>query len=47
METNEWLKKNTFHHSDFPGLGELAEEKQKRQLSISLCIPALNEEDTI
>ncbi len=47
MERNEWLKKNTFHHSDFPGIGELAEEKQKRQLSISLCIPALNEEDTI
>ncbi len=47
METHKWLKTNTYHHSDLPGVAELAEEKKKRNLRISLCIPALNEEDTI
>lgn len=42
-----WLKKNTFHHSQFRGLKGLVEEKEKRGLSISLCIPTLNEESTI
>ncbi len=47
METKEWLKSNTYHHSDLPGVPELVAEKERRGLSISLCIPALNEENTI
>ena len=47
MTTNEWLKKNTYHHSQFRDLKELVEEKERRGLSISLCIPTLNEEATI
>jgi glucosyl-3-phosphoglycerate synthase len=42
-----WLKKNTFHYTDFSDLGRLVEEKQKKNLAISLCLPTLNEEKTI
>lgn len=42
-----WLKSNTFHHSDFSDLTELCEAKEKSGLTISLCIPTLNEEKTI
>lgn len=42
-----WLKSNTFHHSQFRDLRSLVDEKEKRGLSISLCIPTLNEEATI
>jgi glucosyl-3-phosphoglycerate synthase len=44
---NNWLAKNTFHHSDFKDLRRLVEEKIKKNLKISLCLPTLNEEKTI
>jgi glucosyl-3-phosphoglycerate synthase len=44
---NKWLKKNTFHYSDFTDLNNLVEEKEKKNLTISLCLPTLNEEKTI
>jgi glucosyl-3-phosphoglycerate synthase len=44
---NQWLEKNTFHHSDFKDLNRLVEEKAKKNLKISLCLPTLNEEKTI
>jgi glucosyl-3-phosphoglycerate synthase len=44
---NNWLKKNTFHYSDFKDLKRLVEEKEKKNLTISLCLPTLNEEKTI
>lgn len=44
---NNWLKKNTFHYSDFKDLNHLVEEKEKKNLTISLCLPTLNEEKTI
>src|SRR5210317_367193 len=44
---NNWLEKNTFHYSDFKDLFRLVEEKQKKDLKISLCLPTLNEEKTI
>ena len=47
MNLNEWLKTNTFHHSQFRNLAELVEAKEKKGLRISLCIPTLNEERTI
>ena len=46
MKSN-WLKNNTFHHTDFKNLNLLVEEKQKKNLKISLCLPTLNEEKTI
>ncbi|MFW5687940.1 MAG: glucosyl-3-phosphoglycerate synthase [Spirochaetota bacterium] len=47
MNLNEWLRTNTFHHSSFRDLRALVEAKEKKGLTISLCIPTLNEEKTI
>ena len=44
---NNWLKSNTFHHSQFKDISRLVEEKEKQGVTISLCIPTLNEEKTI
>jgi len=44
---HNWLEKNTFHYSQFGDLHRLVEEKQKKNLVISLCLPTLNEEKTI
>ena len=41
-----WLTTNTFHHSQFD-VGELERRKRETGLTISLCIPTLNEERTI
>ncbi len=45
--SSSWLDKNTFHFSDFADLERLVGEKRRRDLSISLCLPTLNEEKTI
>jgi glucosyl-3-phosphoglycerate synthase len=42
-----WLKNNTFHHSEFKDLQQLVDAKKQRGVSISLCFPTLNEEKTI
>lgn len=42
-----WIETNTFHHSAFADLQKLVETKKKRELTISLCFPTLNEENTI
>lgn len=47
MNLNEWLKSNTYHHSEFRDLRALVEAKEQAGLKISLCIPTLNEEKTI
>src|SRR6056297_2247444 len=47
MKLSTWLKRNTYHHSAFSELEDLVAQKQKQGLSISLCIPTLNEEATI
>lgn len=47
MNLNEWLRNNTFHHSNFWDLRALVEEKERQGLTISLCIPTYNEEKTI
>ena len=44
---SSWLEKNTFHYSEFSDLDRLVEEKQRKNLKISLCLPTLNEEKTI
>lgn len=43
----KWIKDNTYHHSEFWDLKKLVEAKQKQELSISLCLPTLNEEKTV
>ncbi|MHC4870424.1 MAG: glucosyl-3-phosphoglycerate synthase [Planctomycetota bacterium] len=47
MEINDWLEKNTFHHSSFWDLEQLVKTKEEKNLKVSLCIPTLNEEKTI
>ena len=47
MNLNEWISKNTFHHGQFWDLKQLIEDKEKQGLTISLCLPTLNEEKTI
>ena len=44
---NNWLTSNTFHYSNFKDLGRLAKTKERKNLTISLCLPTLNEEKTI
>jgi len=44
---HNWLDNNTFHYSDFKNLNQLVEQKQKKGLRISICLPTLNEEKTI
>jgi len=47
MKSETWLGQRTFHHSNFWDIKFLVEEKQRQGLSISLCLPTLNEENTI
>ncbi|MFQ6067378.1 MAG: glucosyl-3-phosphoglycerate synthase [bacterium] len=47
MKVDEWIRTNTFHHSSFSNLSRLVELKKKKNLTISLAFPTLNEEETI
>lgn len=47
MNHESWLRSHTFHHSDFWDIRKLVEEKERQGLTISLCLPTLNEEKTI
>lgn len=48
MDTvDRWLATRTFHHRQFADAGELLRQKDRLGLSISLCIPTLNEAATI
>jgi len=47
MTVHEWLRTNTYHHSDFADLGTMVQAKRKQGLTLSLCLPTLNEERTI
>ncbi|MEJ2038531.1 MAG: glycosyltransferase [Desulfosarcinaceae bacterium] len=42
-----WMRSNTFHCSDFADLRRLVALKERKGLTISLCLPTLNEEKTI
>jgi len=44
---DKWFAENTFHADEFRHLDELIELKQEQGLTISLALPALNEEETI
>lgn len=47
MSNKSWLQNNTFHHSDFGDIRQLVNKKNQKKVSISLCLPTLNEERTI
>jgi len=44
---DKWFAENTFHAREFKDLKQLVELKEKQGLTISLGLPALNEEKTI
>ncbi|MCK4353408.1 glucosyl-3-phosphoglycerate synthase [candidate division WOR-3 bacterium] len=44
---SSWFKQNTFHHSQFSNLNELVKLKKHQNISISVALPTLNEEETI
>jgi glucosyl-3-phosphoglycerate synthase len=44
---DKWFAENTFHANEFNHLRELVQSKQQQGLSISLALPALNEEQTV
>jgi len=44
---SSWLETHTFHYSEFNDLKRLVRAKQEKNLTISLCLPTLNEESTI
>lgn len=44
---DNWIQRNTFHHSQFWNLEKLVVAKREADLTISLCLPTLNEEETI
>ncbi|MBN1687262.1 MAG: glucosyl-3-phosphoglycerate synthase [Spirochaetales bacterium] len=47
LDPEEWIKKRTFHHSQFSDIKALVRLKEAQQLNISLCFPTLNEAKTI
>jgi glycosyltransferase involved in cell wall biosynthesis/nucleotide-binding universal stress UspA family protein len=44
---DRWFAQNTYHTNEFNDLDELVELKQRRNLTVSLALPALNEEETV
>ena len=47
MKVENWFKNRTFHHAQFSDIKELVEVKKKKNLTISVGLPTLNEEETI
>ncbi|MGB9798603.1 MAG: glucosyl-3-phosphoglycerate synthase [Thermanaerothrix sp.] len=44
---DKWFAENTFHADEFADLHELVTLKEKQNVTISLALPALNEEETV
>ena len=44
---DQWFAENTFHSHEFEDIDQLVELKQNQNLTISVALPALNEESTI
>ena len=44
---DKWFAENTYHASEFEDLKELIALKRKQKATISLALPALNEEETV
>jgi glucosyl-3-phosphoglycerate synthase len=46
-QVDRWFAENTFHSDEFADIDNLVALKQKRQQTISLGLPALDEEETV
>jgi glycosyltransferase involved in cell wall biosynthesis/nucleotide-binding universal stress UspA family protein len=44
---DKWFAENTFHADEFKQLDDLVKLKNEQKLTISLALPALNEEETV
>jgi nucleotide-binding universal stress UspA family protein/glycosyltransferase involved in cell wall biosynthesis len=44
---DKWFAENTYHADEFANLDQLLALKRKQKLSVSLALPALNEEETV
>jgi glucosyl-3-phosphoglycerate synthase len=44
---DKWFAENTYHAGEFADLNHLLELKRKQNLTVSLALPALNEEETV
>ena len=44
---DKWFAENTFHSKEFASISDLVRLKEKQNLTISLVLPTLNEEETI
>ncbi len=44
---DRWFAENTYHAGEFAELGPLLDAKAQQKLSVSLALPALNEEETV
>ena len=44
---DKWFAENTYNANEFADLNELLALKEKQNVTISLALPALNEEDTV
>ena len=44
---DKWFAENTYHAGEFADLDHLVEIKRKENLTVSLALPALNEEETV
>lgn len=47
VHLERWFQRNTFHNSDFSDVNRLIDLKKAQTTRISLCLPSLNEENTI
>ena len=47
LRVDRWFGESNFHHREFGDLDRLVDLKRKRGLTVSLVLPALNEEATI
>lgn len=47
MNFNEWFRTRTFNHIDYTDISKLVNQKEDQNLTISLCLPTLNEVKTI
>ncbi|HEY1168887.1 MAG TPA: glucosyl-3-phosphoglycerate synthase [Candidatus Limnocylindrales bacterium] len=47
LQVERWFGESNFHHREFGDLDRLVDLKRKRGLTVSLVLPALNEEETI
>lgn len=47
LEKYDWYSAHTFHHRRYEDLGRLREIKEREGRTISVCLPSMNEADTI